>query len=165
MCYTVDTFHSSSKKQTFLRPNFRDMLNIIRKCTPRENSNALFALGFVTLGCATVIAIWATIGLYFTRHYFVAHFLFCLTTPFAFYAMGGVNCVFKLGWVFTASFHYGYELWEDLLKRPLGSAPDWDQVFTGTLGLIAALLVYQRWNRYLDSKPIKDSPSELIIDN
>ncbi len=149
----MDISPFSSKRRTFKRLSIQVMFKIKSKLTPRENISMCFALGFFLLGCLIVVALQFTIGLYFTKHYFVAHFLLGLFLPFCFYSMGGLNISFKIGWFLTAFFHFGYELWEDLLTRPLGSSPDWDQVLTGSLGLIAALFVYRRWNLYLDSKP------------
>lgn len=121
----------------------------------RETKSVLFALGFFAAGCALVAALLFTVGLHYTPHYFIAHFLLGLFLPFAFYAMGGFSFSFWLGIIDTAAFHFGYELWEDQLSRPT-YAPDFDQIISGALGLVAAWLVYRAWNRRLDRSAAPD---------
>lgn len=93
----------------------------------------------------------STVGLHFTRHYFVAHFLFGLFFPFVGYAMGGTRVSFWIGITLTAVWHYGNELWEDQLDRAVANY-DWDHIVAGTLGMVAAWWCYRAWNRYLDAR-------------
>ncbi|WP_051174586.1 hypothetical protein [Thauera phenylacetica] len=120
------------------------------KLTPRERTTSRFAGLFFASGCVLAIALQATIGLYFTRHYFVAHFLLGLFLPFLFYSMGGMRLTFWTGMALTAMWHFGYELWEDQFDRP-GYTPDWDQIVSGAVGLGAAWVTYRAWNRHLDT--------------
>lgn len=124
---------------------------IMSKLTPRERTSSRVAGLFFAAGCVLVVALQATVGLYFTRHYFVAHFLLGLFLPFLFYSMGGMRLTFWIGMVLTAAWHFGYELWEDQLDRPTYT-PDWDQIASGAVGLVAAWLIYRAWNRRLDLK-------------
>ncbi|MEO3715585.1 hypothetical protein [Roseateles flavus] len=117
--------------------------------TPREKKTSYAALGFFAAGCLMVVILQGTIGLYFTRHYFIAHFLLGLFLPFAIYAMGGMRLTFWIGWCLTATWHFGYEFWEDQLTRSSYSL-DWDQIASGSVGLLAAWQVYRLWNRHLD---------------
>ena len=119
------------------------------KLTPRERTTSRFAGLFFAVGCILAVALQATVGLYFTRHYFVAHFLLGLFLPFLFYSMGGMRLTFWIGMALTATWHFGYEFWEDQLDRPVYTL-DWDQIVSGTVGLVAAWVTYRAWNRYLD---------------
>lgn len=121
------------------------------KLTPRERTSSRVAGLFFAAGCILAVALQATVGLYFTRHYFVAHFLLGLFLPFLFYSMGGMRLTFWIGMVLTTTWHFGYELWEDQLDRP-AYTPDWDQIASGAVGLVAAWLIYRAWNRLLDLK-------------
>lgn len=118
------------------------------KLTAEEKRTRKFAWLFFLTGCAIVAALQFTVGLYFTRHYFVAHFLLGLFLPFVFYGMAGNGGTFWTGIVLTSGWHYCYEFWEDQLTRPVYS-PDWDQIIAGTVGLAAAVVVYRAWNARL----------------
>jgi len=129
------------------------------RLTPQERKTSLAAFLFFAAGCCLVVLLLATIGLYYTRHYFVAHFLLGLFLPFLFYSMGGMPLTFWIGMLVTAIFHFGYELWEDQLTRPVYT-PDWDQIASGGVGLIAAWLVYSMWNRFLDQQRFQGSTEQ-----
>ncbi len=124
--------------------------------TSREKKTSRSAFLFFAVGCILVVLLQATIGLYFTRHYFIAHFLLGLFLPFLFYSMGGMQLTFWIGMALTAGWHFGYEFWEDQLTRPVYT-PDWDQIASGTVGLITAWCIYRLWNRHLDRR---DLPSQ-----
>ena len=119
------------------------------KLTPREKASQRFAWIFFAAGCLLTGALQATVGLYFTHHYFVAHFLLGLFLPFAFFGIGGMPLTFWIGLALTATWHFGYEFWEDQLDRPVYTL-DWDQIISGAFGLVAAWLTYRAWNRHLD---------------
>jgi len=114
--------------------------------TPQEKKTQYFALCFFLIGCVLVAILQFTVGLYFTSHYFVAHFMLGLFLPFLFYSMGGTNLSFWIGIIITSIFHFGYEFWEDQLTRNVYS-PDWDQIFSGGIGLVVAWIVFRVWNR------------------
>lgn len=120
----------------------------MNKLTPQERRAQYFALDFFLFGCSTVAALQYTVGLYFTPHYYIAHFMLGLFLPFFFYAMGGLRLTFWLGLLATSIFHFGYELWEDQLTRSQYN-PDWDQILAGGIGILAAWGVYRAWNTKL----------------
>ncbi|QTD43598.1 hypothetical protein [Ottowia testudinis] len=128
-----------------------DSVPDMSKLTPRERTTSRFAGLFFAAGCVLVVILQTTIGLYFTRHYFVAHFLLGLFLPFLFYSMGGMRLTFWTGMALTATWHFGYEFWEDQRDRPVYT-PDWDQIVSGTVGLVAAWATYHAWNRHLDAR-------------
>jgi len=130
--------------------------------TPREKKTSRCAFLFFIAGCLLVVALQATVGLYFTKHYFIAHFLLGLFLPFFFYSMGGTRLTFWVGWCLTAAWHFGYEFWEDQLTRAHYS-PDWDQIASGGIGLAAAWLVYAQWNRHLDRREGIANASPLTL--
>ena len=114
--------------------------------SPFEKKTQIAAITFFMFGCLIVLALQFTVGLLFTKHYFVAHFLMCLFLPFYFYSMGANSLSFWLGSLLTAAFHFGYEFWEDQLSRQT-HVYDWDQIASGAVGLTAAFIVYAIWNR------------------
>jgi|SRR5690606_22818148 len=119
----------------------------MEKLTAHERRTRCFASMFFIIGCAIVGVLQFTIGLLFTPHYFVAHFLLGLFLPYLFYAVGaGTRFGFWAGMLATAVFHFGYELWEDQKTRSFYS-PDWDQIGAGAVGLFFAWLIYVAWNR------------------
>lgn len=122
------------------------MSRLIRKLTPEEKKTQCSALGFFLTGCAFVLILQITVGLYFTPHYFIAHFMLGLFLPFLFYSMGGIKLSFWIGLFVTSIFHFGYELWEDQLTRSVYS-PDWDQINSGGVGLLVAWLIFYLWNK------------------
>jgi hypothetical protein len=81
----------------------------------------------------------------------IAHFCLGLFLPFLIYAAGGMKVLFLIGLTITAFFHYGYEFWEDQLTRSHYS-PDWDQIATGTLGLILATIIFYFWEKFANSR-------------
>ena len=119
------------------------------KLSPLERKTQYFAFKFFLAGCCIVVLLLVTVGLYYTPHYFIAHFMLGLFLPFLFYSMGGMRLSFWIGILLTSIFHFGYELWEDQLTRS-HFTPDWDQIASGALGLLVALLVYRAWNKRLD---------------
>lgn len=119
----------------------------MRKLTPFEKKTLIAARVFFFCGCLLVLTLQSTVGLYFTSHYYVAHFLLGLFLPFLFYSMGGSSLTFWIGMFVTASFHFGYEFWEDQLNRN-PHVYDWDQIASGAVGLVAAFFVYRAWNKW-----------------
>jgi hypothetical protein len=119
------------------------------KLTPRERKTQYLALSFFLAGCCIVALLQFTVGLYYTPHYFVAHFMLGLFLPFFFYSMGGMPLTFWIGILLTSIFHFGYEFWEDQLTRS-HYTPDWDQIVSGAVGLVFAYFVYRAWNKRLD---------------
>ena len=118
----------------------------MRDFTPFEKKTQKAALAFFVCGCMLVLALQFTVGLYFTQHYFVAHFLLGLFVPFFFYSLGGNSLTFWIGMLATATFHFGYEFWEDQLDRST-TVYDWDQIASGAVGLLAAFFVYRAWTK------------------
>lgn len=119
------------------------------KFTLRERKTQYFALLLFLAGSCGVVLLLFTIGLYHTPHYFIAHFMLGLFLPFLFYSMGGMPLTFWIGIILTSIFHFGNEFWEDQLPRN-HYTPDWDQIASGAVGLVAAYLVYRAWNNKLD---------------
>ncbi|GGE94595.1 hypothetical protein [Pseudoalteromonas gelatinilytica] len=116
------------------------------KITPQEKKTMLYSWLFFFAGCALVLTLQSTIGLYFTTHYFVAHFLLGLFLPFAFYGFAGTKGLYWVGFFLTLVFHLGYELWEDQLTRP-SYIVDWDQVVSGLVGLAMSYVIYHWWEK------------------
>jgi len=116
------------------------------KITPQENKTMLYSWLFFFAGCALVLTIQFTIGLYFTPYYFIAHFLLGLFLPFAFYGFAGTKGFYWIGFALTLLFHLGYELWEDQLTRP-SYIIDWDQVVSGLAGLTMSYIIYRWWEK------------------
>ncbi len=117
------------------------------RLTPFERKTQYAALAFFLAGCALVALLQFTIGLYFTSHYFVAHFLLGLFLPFLIYSFGGSDWAFWIGISLTAAFHFGYEFWEDQLDRN-PHVYDWAQIASGALGMVAAYAVFCAWRRW-----------------
>lgn len=114
--------------------------------TVEEKKTQKFALFLFLFGCSIVAILQITVGLYYTPHYFIAHFMLGLFLPFIFYSMGGDRISFWLGFIITSIFHFGYEFWEDQLTRSSYS-PDWDQIVSGGVGLLMAWFVFHAWSR------------------
>ncbi|MCW5255811.1 hypothetical protein D5038_05420 [Verminephrobacter aporrectodeae subsp. tuberculatae] len=49
----------------------------------------------------------------------IAHFLLGLFLPFLFYRIDGMRLTFWIGMALTATWHFGYAFWEDLLDCPV----------------------------------------------
>lgn len=111
-----------------------------------------------TLGCLFVIFLQMTVGLYYTNHYFVAHFLFGLIFPFIGCSITGEKWGFRVMWVITLTLHLCHELYLDQLDRSQ-TIYDWDQVITGLLGLSFSIFAFRWWNGLQDKWfSIKFSP-------
>jgi len=112
--------------------------------SPEEKRSMFFGLSFFMLGCLMVVLLHFTIGLYWTSHYFIAHFMLGLFLPFLYLVVAGTKTSFVVGIVITSIFHFGYEFLEDQLTRTSYS-PDWDQIISGGLGIVFACYVYKIW--------------------
>ncbi|EIU6794087.1 hypothetical protein L5150_004513 [Vibrio parahaemolyticus] len=121
------------------------------KITLPEKKTQLYSLLFFGSGCSLVLILQFTIGLYFTEHYFVAHFFLGLFLPFAFYGVAGNKFSYWFGFFATLIFHLGYELWEDQLDRS-SYIVDWDQVVSGLVGIFFSFLIYRWWEKNIKPK-------------
>lgn len=116
------------------------------KITPSEKKTQLFSILFFLFGCLLVLGLQFTIGLYFTTHYFIAHFLFGLFFPYLFYSFAGNKLTYWIGFSLTLIWHLSHEFWEDQKTRSTYIV-DFDQVVSGLIGLLVSFLIYRWWEK------------------